>query len=193
MGMKQDDILKDAESAPDKRGLEAHREAITLLRDKDYTWREIADFLNERGVQADHTKIFRMFNRPKKKKTTMTKQEIPVPTASDYKRVLSEIELNDGQKAMLEAHFKSHNRAITYTELAEAAGYDGYKTANLHYGNLGKKIGEELNFEFWHHEDGTKFYSSAIGQGSQYTSGHFQLVMHHELAKAISELGMFQA
>ena len=193
MSVKRDEIQKDAKSAPDKRGLEAHREAIVLLREKEYTWREIAEFLSERGVQADHTKVFRMFNKPKKTKTTMTNQEIPIPAASDYKRALTSIEINEGQKAMLEAHFKSHNRAITYTELAEAAGYDGYKSANLHYGNLGKKLGEELNFEFWHHEDGTKFYSSSIGQGSSYTAGHFQLVMHHELAKAISELGWFSA
>jgi len=190
--LKQDEILQDAESAPDKRGIKAHREAIELLRKKDYTWREIAEFLNERGIQADHTKIFRMFSRPKKKKA-MTNQEITIPAASDYKRVLTKIEINDGQKAMLEAHYRSHNRTISYTELAEAAGYDGHTTANLHYGNLGKKLGEELNFDYWQHEDGTNFYSSTIGQGSSYTSRHFQLVMHHELAKAISEIGWFEA
>ncbi len=121
----------------------------------------------------------------------MNTQNIQIPAAADYKKALSEIKINGGQKAMLKAHFNVHNRSITYTELATAAGYDGYKTANLHYGLLGKKLGEALGFTFWVHDDGSKFYSSAIGHGNPYTTGEFQLEMHHELAKAIADLGTF--
>lgn len=189
--MERKKILSDAKSAPDKRGLEAHRDAINVLRDKDYTWREIAEFLNQRGVQADHTKIFRMFNKPKSK-TKMIKHNVTVPSATEYKKALSEIELNDGQRAMLKAHFEAHNRSITFTDLALAAGYNDYGSANLHYGNLGKKLGDAVGFEFWEDEKGTKFYSSSIGQGDSYAGEHFQILMHHELAKAISELAWFQ-
>lgn len=63
--MEPSKILKDAETAPDKRGLEVHREAVLILRQKDYSWREIAGFLTERGVQTDHTKVYRMFNKAK--------------------------------------------------------------------------------------------------------------------------------
>ncbi|GEM_PF-2357650 len=87
----------------------------------------------------------------------MSNQNIPIPTASEYQKALGEIKINDGQKAMLEAHFKAHNRSITYTALAAAAGYDDYKTANLHYGLLGKKLGEAVGFAYWRHEDGTPF------------------------------------
>ena len=121
----------------------------------------------------------------------MNTQNIQIPPAADYKKALSEIKINEGQKAMLRAHFSAHNRSITYTELAAAAGYDDYKTANLHYGLLGKKLGEALSFNYWEHDDGSKFYSSAIGHGNPYTTGDFQLEMHHELAKAIVDLGWF--
>lgn len=121
----------------------------------------------------------------------MSNQNIPIPSAADYQKALEEVRINDGQAAMLKAHFKAHNRSITYTDLAASAGYDGYKLANLHYGNLGKKLGEAVGFAFWRHEDGTLFYSSAIGQENTYAVGDFQLVMHHELAKAIGDLGWF--
>ena len=121
----------------------------------------------------------------------MSIQNIPIPAAPDYQRALEEIRINDGQAAMLKAHFNAHNRSITYTDLAVSAGYDGYKLANLHYGNLGKKLGEAVGFAFWRHEDGTPFYSSAIGHGNTYATGDFELVMHHELAKAIAALGWF--
>ena len=65
--VNQKDLLKEAEAAPDKRGLEAHREAISLLRDKGHTWRQIAEFLTERGINTDHTKVLRMFRNPRKK------------------------------------------------------------------------------------------------------------------------------
>lgn len=122
----------------------------------------------------------------------MNKQNIAIPTAEEYGRALSEIKINEGQRAMLQAHFEAHNRSITFTDLAASAGYDSYKTANLHYGNLGKKLGEALNFAFWEHDDGSKFYSSAIGHGNPYVTGEFQLEMHHELAKALAEPGWFQ-
>lgn len=121
----------------------------------------------------------------------MSTQNILIPTAADYKRALTSIKINDGQKAMLKAHFNAHNRSITYTDLAAAAGYDGYKSANLHYGKLGNNLGEALGFTFWKHEDGTHFSSSAIGHGNTYTTGEFQLVMHHELAKALIDLELF--
>jgi hypothetical protein len=191
--MKPEKILQDAQSAPDKRGLESHRDAISLLREKEYTWREIAGFLNERGVQADHTKVFRMLNKPKPKTKTMTTQSTTIPTAAEYEKALSGIEFSDSQRAMLKAHFGAPNRSITYTELAAAAGYSDYEVANSQYGRLGKKLGEAIGFDFVDAENrpGEKFFSSSLGMPNAYTAGHFQLVMHHELAKAISSLGWF--
>ena len=95
---------------------------------------------------------------------------------------------------MLGAHYRAHNRTITYTELARAGGADSHRSANSNYGRLGRALGEALNMRFV--QGGSRnapFYSSALGMGNPYTPEgvHFQLVMHHELAKAIAQLGWF--
>jgi hypothetical protein len=56
----EEDILRDAKAAPSKQTLQAQKEPIALLRAKGYTWREIATFLNERGVETDHTAVYRL-------------------------------------------------------------------------------------------------------------------------------------
>jgi hypothetical protein len=60
VAVKQLTPLEAARAAPTKQALEAHREAIELLRNKGYSWREIASFLNEHGVTTDHTAIYRL-------------------------------------------------------------------------------------------------------------------------------------
>ena len=186
--MKSDNILNEAQAAPVKGGLEMHRKAILLLRDKGYTWREIAHFLAQRGVKTDHTKIYRLINKLNSRKKQMT-----MPNADAYQKALTQINITDKQKLMLKAHFHAANRSITYTELATAAGYDSHEGANIQYGILGRNLGEAVNFEFVDAEarPGEKFYSSSLGMPNTYTTGDFQLVMHHELAKAIEALGWF--
>lgn len=70
--MPMRDLLRDALAAPDKGNLERHRQAILELRRKNYSWREIADFLNERGVATDHTKVYRFITKAKHAGGAMT-------------------------------------------------------------------------------------------------------------------------
>lgn len=187
------ELLKLAEAAPEKAGLEAHRDAILVLRDKGYTWREIANFLSQKGVTADHTSVYRLVTKPRVSKPKMN-TTIPIPSAASYVKALSSITISPEQKEMLEAHYNAPNRSITYTDLAKAAKYTGGNDgANLHYGKLGRSLGEALDFKFdeFTATPGVKFYSSSIGMPNSYTSGEFQLVMHHELAKALQELAWF--
>ncbi len=86
--MKRRNILDDARSAPSKESLEPHREAITLLRNKGYSWRDVAEFLAERGVNTDHTAVFRFVNR----RGTMA----TVDPARPYNRVRKLVELLGG-------------------------------------------------------------------------------------------------
>lgn len=58
--MHAETILKEAKSFPDKRGLEAHLDTIWALRRKEYSYREIADFLKERGVKTDYIAVYRL-------------------------------------------------------------------------------------------------------------------------------------
>jgi hypothetical protein len=117
-----------------------------------------------------------------------------VPTAAEYVEALKDISLSEGQRKMLRYHYRAHNRTVTYTELAEAAGYDSYGAANLHYGKLGAALGERLKMAFAPLNAGdpdTPFYSSALGTSKKYDGVEHMLIMHHELAKAIEALGWF--
>jgi hypothetical protein len=62
-----------------------------------------------------------------------------IPTAAEYKIALRAIKISENQRKMLEAHFRAHNRTLTYTQLAKAAReeYDSNKPANSQYGKLG--------------------------------------------------------
>lgn len=188
------DILKDAKLAEPRASLSAHHDAITILREKGFTWREIADFLRERGVETDHTKLFRFMQR--KEKPMNSYSDFVVPSADQYAQALSGLKISDLQLKMLETHYLAHNRTITYTELANAAGSESHSVANIHYGKLGKSLGEILRMNFaMSTTRGEPFYSSALGMDNPYKSekAEYQLVMHHELAKAITQLGWFKA
>ncbi len=198
------DILQAAQDAPSKDSLETHLPTIETLRDKGYTWREIAAFLTEHGVPTDHSKVFRLATKHERLESETA--AFTVPAADEYAKALKALDkakrIPASAKAMLGHHFNAHNRTVTYTHLAQAAalaeGKDGgkvtHRAANVTYGKLGRALGEELGMSFLRSE-GRKapFYSSALGVGSSVTpeGGEFELVMHHELAKALQQLGWF--
>ena len=191
--MPDDAILRDAQTAPAKGGLEPHREAIQVLRDKGYSWREIAQFLTERGVATDHTAVYRFFTRtPPLVSSTPTTTPVTIPSAAQYEATLFRMHTTDAQRLMLETHYRAPNRTITYTELARAVGFEGgHEGANLQYGKLGRFLGEIMGFAFPQSEQrpNEPFYSGAIGMGNPWPKGdEFELVMHHELAKALDRL-----
>lgn len=188
-------ILADAVGAPERADLAAHAEAIQTLRDKNWSWREIAEFLRERGVETDHTRLLRF----------MAKREIrwDVPDSGRYYDALRSLiekgSLSKARWAMLRHLYDAHNRTATYSQLALAAARAGVEVskerphvyANLEFGKLGKLLGQAVGMEFLL---GAKreglFYSSSIGVGSSITppGAEFELVMHHELAKALDRL-----
>jgi hypothetical protein len=47
---------------------------------------------------------------------------------------------------MLDAHLNAPDHCITATQLAEAAGYENYNAANLHYGTLGEMVSKETGY-----------------------------------------------
>ena len=123
-----------------------------------------------------------------------TSNAFNVPSADAYVKALDAIVISDKQKMMLDFHVKAHNRTVTYTELARAAGYENFRVANSSYGKLGRALGEELGMNFVAAETRDEpFYSSSIGTENPYkpTKSDFQLVMHHELAKAVDSLEWF--
>ena len=72
--MKREEILAAAKAVSQKENLEEHRQAVEVLRKKGFTWREIADFLTERGVVTDHTRVYRMFGKREEGQRTSTRE-----------------------------------------------------------------------------------------------------------------------
>jgi len=190
-----EELLRDALAAPARTDLAPHVDAIKALREKKWSWREIADFLRERGVDTDHTKLLRFMQKHE--------QRWHVPDSTRYEQVLRKLmvsgKLKGPQMAMLHHLYEAHNRTATYTELANAAARAGgnvpaerpHVYANLEFGKLGKLLGEALGMGFLpSSKRDAPFYSSSIGVGSSTTAegAEFELVMHHELAKALDRL-----
>lgn len=187
------ELLKEAKSIKPKDTLAEHEQTIITLREKNYSWREIAKFFTDRGVETDHSKLFRFMQR-NRKSTMSTSELFVIPAAEKYAQALKEINISDSQMKMLEHHYLAHNRTVTYTELANAAGYPSFATANSMYGKLGRALGEALSMSFVHAESRDEpFYSSSLGADNPYQSekSEYQFVMHHELSKALDSLGWF--
>src|ERR1700743_1646242 len=55
-----DDLLEQADQEPDRIELADYYSTIVRLRQKGFTYREIAEWLVERGVDADHNAVYRV-------------------------------------------------------------------------------------------------------------------------------------
>jgi hypothetical protein len=56
-----DVLFHQAEQEPDIRGMSAYVDSIRLLREKGFSYREIADWFSERGVDVNHNTVYRVF------------------------------------------------------------------------------------------------------------------------------------
>lgn len=56
-------LFLEAESEPDHRTLAQYTDSIRLLRDKSFSYREIANWLSERGVAANHNGVYRVYTK----------------------------------------------------------------------------------------------------------------------------------
>lgn len=92
------------------------------------------------------------------------------------------------QLQFLQAHFDATGRAATATQLAQAAGYKSWRTLNLHYGVLARRIGERI-----------RRTSARLGLLVEFsgpgdlTNEHWVLFMRPEFASALSQAGWVHA
>jgi hypothetical protein len=56
-----DVVFQQAEQEPDYRTLAAYADSIGLLRSKGFSYRDIADWFSERGVDVDHNAVYRVY------------------------------------------------------------------------------------------------------------------------------------
>ena len=58
-----DALLREAEEEPNYRDLSEYCPVIATLRNKGFSYREIAEWLSERGVELDHNAVYRLYTR----------------------------------------------------------------------------------------------------------------------------------
>jgi hypothetical protein len=54
-------LFRQAEQEPDIQTLSAYVDSIQILREKGFSYREIAEWLSERGVEVDHNAVYRVY------------------------------------------------------------------------------------------------------------------------------------
>jgi hypothetical protein len=109
--------------------------------------------------------------------------------------------------AMLRAHLAAPDQLMSATRLADAAGYAGYEGANLHYGKLGQRVGDEIGFAPPRREDGSEIWTCVIARdpgldtefpdtslfealSRNFDSQHFEWQMRPQVAQALRALGL---
>ncbi len=105
-----------------------------------------------------------------------------IPSVEAYREALSVIEINAAETAMLDAHIAAPRHTLTATQLAEAAGWDSWSSANLHYGLLGRKIAEAMRWTPPLRPDGTEIWTMAIATGPHDIEGGAEIDMAGLLA-----------
>jgi putative restriction endonuclease len=66
--------------------------------------------------------------------------------AREYVSAFQNLNMAPHYRKMLLFNYFAPNRTLTATEMAKAMGYDHYTAANLHYGTLGRMVGEKLGW-----------------------------------------------
>lgn len=126
-----------------------------------------------------------------------------IPTVEEYEYALSALrdELSRDHLAMLKAHCEARadhtsgefeDRTMSAEQLAEAAHHDGYDAANLHYGLLGRRVAELLDYPPpLSEERGEPLWIDvlAIGKRSDQGRGGWNWTLRPEVALALERLG----
>lgn len=71
----------------------------------------------------------------------------PTYTTDDYTTAFRHVAVAPHHMRMLKAHYYAPNRTLTATQMSKALGYPKYTAANLHYGKLGRLVGERLAWQ----------------------------------------------
>jgi len=79
-------LLREAEEETDQAVLRGYVDVIKTLRDKHFSFREIADWLNARGFNTDRNEVYRVFWK------ALTPEEMAAEDETEREEVLEEAE-----------------------------------------------------------------------------------------------------
>lgn len=114
------------------------------------------------------------------------------PTAADYARALSETNVSEVARALLVAHYYAAGRQASMEDLALRAGYEGFESANLHYGRFAHAVADALpvapaDLPAGRYGNWTQALASSRGERND--AGHFLWTQRPEVASALEQLG----
>lgn len=116
------------------------------------------------------------------------------PTVDELRAALPHLKFSKTQDAMLAAHLHAPDHILTATQLAQAAGYDDYTVANAQYGQLGRALAEELEWEpqektagktVWTFTLATDADENARDEGEE-IAGHWRWKLRPEIVAALA-------
>ena len=109
-------------------------------------------------------------------------------TTEDYIAALRSLSMAPHHLKMLQAHYAAIERTLTALQMAKAMGYHNHHAANLHYGKLGRLVGDALGWNPSRDE--------AQGADAVYILAEFKKpgknwlwIMRPELSTAMENLG----
>lgn len=113
------------------------------------------------------------------------------PTVGWVRDAIGVIKISKSQQLMLDAHLAAPERILTATQLAHAGGYSRYVSANSQYGNLGRLLAEEMEWQPLQRPDASNIWTSALADDadrnalSDDRSAQFRWRMRDNVAAAL--------
>ena len=92
-----------------------------------------------------------------------------IPTAEEFADAFAALgpKVRKHHWKMLGAHLSAPDATMTTGEIAGAAGYSGYSSANLHYAALGRLLAEHLGFDPPRDSDGSILWTATHATGDR--------------------------
>jgi 5-methylcytosine-specific restriction enzyme A len=112
------------------------------------------------------------------------------PTSEQYKNALREVlpTSSDKQHLMLQAHLAAPGFVLTASQLATAAGYNDFGSANIHYGKFCHSLCDALDFVPPVGKSGNPTFTLAIASGHQLPTSDWQWTLRPEFVAAMKQL-----
>jgi hypothetical protein len=119
-----------------------------------------------------------------------------IPTADEFVDAFNRLDEKIGPHhwLMLKALYVAPGRTLTATQIASAAGYASYASANEKFGVLAKMLADDLDYRPTRREDGTMRWTSTLATGAdpavEREDGQWQWRMRDEVADALGRLNI---
>ncbi len=79
-------------------------------------------------------------------KLKMSQRSEGIPTAEEFAEALTAVNPSDNMWEVLKYHYRASEKKISSRKLCEYIGFSDLAAINMHYGALGHKVADNLNF-----------------------------------------------